>query len=394
MATLHLTSATTVANLREQFYKAFGSQVKLYNGGRVAELNATLSELGLKADADFECRSSLTVGSFIERMKSEHGLKVKVYTCDEWVAVLDGLTLESSGKVKKNAVKADMESMIAYQRTEEAPAEDTNPHGVCGDNYSWYLDLSTGCLTISGNGKMPIHQSDPWEDYYDQILSVVVSGEFDNLACGAFSGCENLRKAELTDSIKIIEQGAFRCCSNLENITLPAKVEIIGYGAFYECESLKKIVVPISVRCIRDMAFSGCEALEEVILPAGVQIMEDTFECCYNLNAESKKTIESVRQNSIIDKDKTFLYVDYTDYYDDASIEEDLFDRGELIEDCDTDNLEEDLLNLISRVEDEDIEPDDEVEGIDLSCRGLYIEDVEERLYAFVMNGQLVVRYE
>ena len=45
-------------------------------------------------------------------MRSEHGLKVKVYTPDEWVAALDGLTLESAGKVKKNASKADMESMI------------------------------------------------------------------------------------------------------------------------------------------------------------------------------------------------------------------------------------------------------------------------------------------
>ena len=120
MATLHLTGATTVADLRKQFNAAFGSQVKIYNGGRLAEPTATLAESGLKADADFSCYANLTVGSFIERMKENHGLKVKVYTCDEWVAVLDGLTLEASGKVKKNAVKADMESMIAYQRSDNS----------------------------------------------------------------------------------------------------------------------------------------------------------------------------------------------------------------------------------------------------------------------------------
>jgi hypothetical protein len=58
-------------------------------------------------------------------MQNEFGLKVKVYTCDDWVAALDGLTLESAGKVKKNAVKADMESMIAYQRTEEVDVAET-----------------------------------------------------------------------------------------------------------------------------------------------------------------------------------------------------------------------------------------------------------------------------
>jgi len=118
MATLHLTAATTVADLRKEFNEAFGSQVKVYIGNKGADMSSKLGDTGLSKSGDFECRSSLTVATFIERMKEDFGLKVKVYTCDEWVAVLDGLTLESSGKVKKNAVKADMESMIAYQRTE------------------------------------------------------------------------------------------------------------------------------------------------------------------------------------------------------------------------------------------------------------------------------------
>lgn len=115
MAILNLTKTTTVEALRKEFNDAFGAQVKLYNGNKKAEPGDTLGTLGLAEDGTFECRSSLTVASFIDRM-AERGLKVRVYTCDEWVAVLDGLTLESAGKVKKNAVKADMESMIAYQR--------------------------------------------------------------------------------------------------------------------------------------------------------------------------------------------------------------------------------------------------------------------------------------
>ena len=116
MATFSLTNDVTVENLRKAFNEAFGAHVKLYNGNKVAAPTETLGTLGLSNEGSFECRSSLTVASFIERMKNEFGLNVKVYTCDEWVAVLDGLTLESAGKVKKNAVKADMEDMIAYQR--------------------------------------------------------------------------------------------------------------------------------------------------------------------------------------------------------------------------------------------------------------------------------------
>lgn len=116
MATFSLTNDVTVETLRKAFNEAFGAQVKLYNGNKVAAPTETLGTLGLSNEGSFECHSSLTVASFIERMKNEFGLNVKIYTCDEWVAVLDGLTLESAGKVKKNAVKADMEDMIAYQR--------------------------------------------------------------------------------------------------------------------------------------------------------------------------------------------------------------------------------------------------------------------------------------
>ena len=109
---LVLQKGTVVADLKATFNACFGAKLRVYSGRSQAEDSATLGELGLTKEGEFECRPSLTVGSFIERMLSEYGLKVKIYTPDEWVAVLDGLTLESAGKVKKNAAKADMESMI------------------------------------------------------------------------------------------------------------------------------------------------------------------------------------------------------------------------------------------------------------------------------------------
>lgn len=116
MAKLELKNSTTVGEFSAAFHEAFGAQVKVYNGRSRTEDNEVLGDLGLTNEGVFECRANLTAGRFIERMESEFGLKVKVYTCDFWVAVLDGLTLECAGKVKKNAVKADMEDMVAYQR--------------------------------------------------------------------------------------------------------------------------------------------------------------------------------------------------------------------------------------------------------------------------------------
>ena len=153
MASLTFSTATTVAALKSEFNAAFGATLRVYNGGKVADDSVTLGELGLSADGPFECRSSLTVDSFIERMKSEHNLKVKVYTCDGWVAVLGGLTLESAGKVKKNAVKADMESMIAYQRSDKSASDE---YSVIKNEDGGYIVSING--VVQDNAKAAMRQ--------------------------------------------------------------------------------------------------------------------------------------------------------------------------------------------------------------------------------------------
>ncbi len=108
-----LKKTTTIGVLKAAFHEAFGAQVRVYNGRSCAEDNVSLGEVGLTNEGTLECSPNLTAGNFVERMQTEFGLKVKVYTCDYFVAVIDGLTLEQAGKVKKNAVKKDMEALLA-----------------------------------------------------------------------------------------------------------------------------------------------------------------------------------------------------------------------------------------------------------------------------------------
>lgn len=168
---LQLTSETTVEALRQQFNETFGAQLKLYNGNKVAAPTDILGTLGLTTEGTFECRSSLTVGSFIERMKENHGLKVKVYTCDEWVAVLDGLTLKSAGLVKKSATKADMEGMIGYQREDgEAKAEPKDDQIKKSAVYEDYT------IVVMRDNKVVVGKGD---DFYDNTKGALreISGE-------------------------------------------------------------------------------------------------------------------------------------------------------------------------------------------------------------------------
>lgn len=145
MATFNLKETTEVSTLKQEFNDAFGAKLRVYVGRSQVEDSATLKDAGLISEGVFQCRSSLTAGKFIERMQNEFGLKVKVYTCDEWVAVLDGLTLESAGKVKKNAVKKDMEDMIAYQRKETNP---TDVETETTKDEQQFIDLKDGVLIM------------------------------------------------------------------------------------------------------------------------------------------------------------------------------------------------------------------------------------------------------
>ncbi|MBO7134198.1 MAG: leucine-rich repeat protein [Bacteroidales bacterium] len=101
----------TVGSLTEAFKNQFGAVLRIYNGRSKADDGMSLQEVGLKQEINTTFDGKQTVGAFVEQMANA-GLKVKVYTCDEWVAVLDGLTLEQAGKVKKSATKADMEKML------------------------------------------------------------------------------------------------------------------------------------------------------------------------------------------------------------------------------------------------------------------------------------------
>lgn len=129
MANFKITATTTVAELKEQFHNEFGGILRVYQGRSEAPEEATLVSLGGKV-GELECRASRTVGKFIEAFQSELGLKVKVYTKDNWVSVLDGITLATVREIPKNARKAQMEQYLAYQRdekeevTEEAKADE------------------------------------------------------------------------------------------------------------------------------------------------------------------------------------------------------------------------------------------------------------------------------
>ena len=119
MATFVITETTTVADLKQQFRDLVGGTLRVYQRGSQADPNETLVSLGA-TPGTFECRTSLTVGSFEKSMLQDLNIKVKVYPADDWVKVLDGITLSGVKDLPKQTTRKQMLDSVAYKREKDS----------------------------------------------------------------------------------------------------------------------------------------------------------------------------------------------------------------------------------------------------------------------------------
>lgn len=99
-----------------------------------------------------------------------------------------------------------------------------------------------------------------------------------------FSGCVNLKKIDLPNSIIYWGDYVFEGCTKLKEITIPDKVETIAKKMFSGCEELENISIPSNIKIINSDAFSGCKSLKEIVIPRNVVRIEDNaFYGCYSL---------------------------------------------------------------------------------------------------------------
>ena len=124
MAKFNITQTTTVAELKSQFSQEIAGVLRIYEGRSEASEASTLVSLG-STPKKWECRTIRTVGSFEKAFQDEINLKVKVYTRDNWVKVLDDITLETASKLPNGMTKAKMEAYVSnYATPNRKPKEE------------------------------------------------------------------------------------------------------------------------------------------------------------------------------------------------------------------------------------------------------------------------------
>lgn len=130
--------------------------------------------------------------------------------------------LESSDESEKFIVASGTYgSNLRWELDEETddtntPSESDVVNGTCGENLIW--TLKDGILTISGTGAMEDYSdlgTQPWYDYSDSIVSIIIENGVTSIGVLAFEGCHSLNCVEIGDSVTSIGMGSFAYCSSV-----------------------------------------------------------------------------------------------------------------------------------------------------------------------------------
>lgn len=100
MADFTISGRMKVKTLKSDFKKAYGSTLRVYNGMRFADDDATLASIrkGDTKGGEIAVNGRMLCGNFEKKIMEEFGIKVKVASPDDSKLIDSGISLTQSGK--------------------------------------------------------------------------------------------------------------------------------------------------------------------------------------------------------------------------------------------------------------------------------------------------------
>lgn len=152
------------------------------------------------------------------------------------------------------------------------PASAETLTGVCGDDLTYTLDLSTKTLTITGTGPMDdfgqsgefmIHPAgaNEWNYYHDRIETIRIEEGVTTVGAMAFYQFSALTRVELPESLTEIGGSAFSGCIKLSELRLPANLQQLAKYAFSGCDSLPSLNIPAALTAFDPESVMDCASL-------------------------------------------------------------------------------------------------------------------------------------
>ena len=116
---------------------------------------------------------------------------------------------------------------------------------------------------------------------HTKLKEIAIPGSIAKLDKGLFSWCKHLKKAIISDSVKVLEKEVFSECENLQEVELPNTIISIGNSAFFRCIKLDKILLQDGIKQLGSHVFQSCINLKSIIIPSSVDFIGDNpFEGC------------------------------------------------------------------------------------------------------------------
>lgn len=116
-----------------------------------------------------------------------------------------------------------------------------------------------------------------------EFTDLILPPNITKISYRAFSGCEQMKKIEIGENVKIIEDLAFEDCKKLKSVILSDKIEYIGKKAFANCNienlSHKLLIIENGLFYNEDKTQLICitNQRKELFLPLSVKKIDDIY---------------------------------------------------------------------------------------------------------------------
>lgn len=147
MAEFKIDGRMKVKKLKEDFFNEFGGVLRVYNGKSKADDDASLASIRANDAAkggELLCRGNRSVKSFKQEMWDVFGIKVQVATKDDWIIVLDSITLSRIKDIPNYASKESMQEFVGNvaKKTKEMGTEILSKVSATVDKVTEQIDLA------------------------------------------------------------------------------------------------------------------------------------------------------------------------------------------------------------------------------------------------------------
>ena len=267
---LRIDGRMKVKALKEQFKDVFGGTLRVYDGNKFADDDATIASIrksGNKKVDSFTIGGNMQVKGFVERMLENYGITVKVATADDSKFVKPDVTLARVADVvprtKKEQIVVEIEDYTITIATNNSVRVCKNGEGLdeakpalreIADiiGFPYNDEWSTQRLAreiVKAKGLQDNADVEGFEMLVDEDEEMesepVIAGDNINQAyVGEYSedGKTLIRVPkevgphyDIKPGTEVIGEKAFEGCSKLVSVTIPESVTEIGEKAFYEC---------------------------------------------------------------------------------------------------------------------------------------------------------------